>query len=991
MSTIHCPECDHPIELPADLIAAGVAKLRCPACGAVLRILPGGVVLTLSVGGTGSTGVGGTGGSSGGYSSPSPSTGGGYGGGLNLSVAGPPPGGASGGSPVPQSGGGAGFSYPELEVGTVFRDKWRIEGELGRGGTAVVYRAWDLDADLPVALKVVGVVDGDADALRSSWAAEYKSRRKVADGRYLLGVESPVMEEHEGVTYVALPQELGKKTLREWLSEMKDDEAGRREEGLRLFGEICRGVGALHEAGIAHLDLKPENVLLVESGGGRDKGFIAKVGDFGLARAGGSVGRREGAGTPAYMSPEQVRSAREKEIGPWSDIYSLGCILFEILDGDPPFSGTQEEMKRKHLEMEPPELSESVPANLAQLSLDCMAKTRKGRPESAKQVILRMQLRPEEEAAFNKASELNTEQGWREFLDQWEKSYYGKRAERRLEALVQAREEATRQKRKTEANAMVKALIDRLQKHNLSSVSAKNEYNELVGIADEKLLSKAKNLIDALEEEEGAERRLKVEEKRKREANANSQLEVLLSHLEGRQLSSSSAQQKYDSLTDDADKSLLAKVQKLIDELRKEEEAERKRKAEQARKADVERKQKAEAARKREAEEERQRKAEAERKRIADANAKLKDLMDRLNAGKVGSYSAKKEYDNLLGVADSGELSWAKTLIDILERKEKEKEDLDYKKWKLKSGIKELCVRILVGLALILYLPICFFALSYFEIGPSHFKIILIALGAIVVGASLCYAYLAYIGGDYRLLYMRSRQGFWAKWAIGICYSALIPLLILPVTYFIPNANQLSVAAVVSGSFLLASVVWYLYLAFDDGDFLFWKMVNSCRRKAIFALSMGIISTIALTLTVSDGNADVSSATLASESDALSLTTAFSSIKESFLSFQEAETWKKMFTPSYYTKDAPALGVLNQSLVCFIAIVFAFGAVAISQGDSIFPAAFTISIPIFAGIFLLAAVSLLFEPVGYLQAVKILLSSVTVFVIITMIVGLSND
>ena len=450
MPTIYCPECDHPIELPAELMAAGVAKLRCPVCGAVLRILPGGVVLTLSVGGTGSTGVGGSGGSSGGSSSPSPSTGGGYGGGLNLSVAGPPPTGASGGSPVPQSGGGAGFSYPELELGTVFRDKWRIDGELGRGGTAVVYRAWDIDADLPVALKVVGVVDGDADALRRSWADEYKSRRKVADGRYLLGVESPAIEEREGVTYVVLPQELGEKTLRQWLRETKDDVEGREEEGLRLFSEICRGVEALHEAGIAHLDLKPENVLLVESGGGRDKGFIAKVGDFGLARAGGSLGRREGAGTPAYMSPEQVRSAREKEIGPWSDIYSLGCILFEILDGDPPFSGSDEELKRKHLEMEPPELL-GVAKHLEDLILSCLAKKRGDRPSSVSVVRVGTETNPAEEAAYGNAQQANSESGWKSYLKAWGNGRHAKAAETALAGLIAKREAAEAAERERKA------------------------------------------------------------------------------------------------------------------------------------------------------------------------------------------------------------------------------------------------------------------------------------------------------------------------------------------------------------------------------------------------------------------------------------------------------------------------------------------------------------------------------------------------------------
>ncbi|MGJ3242179.1 MAG: serine/threonine protein kinase [Opitutales bacterium] len=388
MPQIYCSECDHGIALPDKRVAADVAKMCCPGCGARFQVLAGGATVTLS--GENLTGEAGES-----FSSHWPTGSSGQAGrsvgesvfdltGYVGSSAGIPPKGYD--SSGVRSSGGAGISYPVLQPGEIFRGKWRIEEELGRGATAVVYRATDLDAELEVALKVVGVVGVGADALRKNWAEEYKARQQVEDGRHLLRVESPVVEERSGVAYVALPQELGVKTFGRWLAETRDDLEGRREEGLRLFSEACRGVAALHEKGIAHLDLKPENIVLVEVEEGRKQRLVAKVGDFGLARAAGSLRRREGFGTPKYMAPEQIRSAREKEIGPWSDVYVLGCILFELLDGEAPFSGTPDELKQKHLELNPPVLLYS-PERLGGLVQQALRKNRGARNISVAEFI----------------------------------------------------------------------------------------------------------------------------------------------------------------------------------------------------------------------------------------------------------------------------------------------------------------------------------------------------------------------------------------------------------------------------------------------------------------------------------------------------------------------------------------------------------------------------------------------------------------------------
>lgn len=375
-------------------------KVRCPQCGCKFEVMPGGATATLGAGFSGGTlqpgaaSQGFSGGGSAGLGSAAPSAySSGHAGldGPNLTVVAGQP--AQSGVPA-QAGGARLMDYPKLPVGKVFRQKYRIDAEIGQGGSAVVYRAHDIDADIDVALKVVGVVGGQADGIRRAWAEEYKARRQVADGSHLLGLESPQVEEIDGSTYVALPQELGEKTLRDWLREARSDIEQHREQALRLFTEICKGVEALHNSNLSHLDLKPENIILIQQGQDR---LIAKVGDFGLARTAGSLSRREGTGTPAYMAPEQVRSAREKDIGPWSDIYALGCMLFEMLDGDPPFSGNSDELKDKHLNLPPPEL-EGIPDHLASLVMACLAKSRKERPDTVAAVRTLLEVNPKEEA-----------------------------------------------------------------------------------------------------------------------------------------------------------------------------------------------------------------------------------------------------------------------------------------------------------------------------------------------------------------------------------------------------------------------------------------------------------------------------------------------------------------------------------------------------------------------------------------------------------------
>ena len=402
--SIYCPECDSSVPMPDDLVATGVPKVRCRACGARFQVLPGGSTLLLEgdagqsevtyqpstpSGEAGSSGsdAGSFGSDSSGHRQPAASP---DADGPNLTVADP--------SLVASlaKGGAAEFmDYPRLEINALFRDKWRIEEEIGKGATSVVYRAHDVDTEMDVALKVVGIVGEGASHLRKAWAEEFKVRRRVTDGSHLLHLESPVTETRDGVTYVALPQELGERSLRDWMNATAGDRVGRRDQALEFFRQACRGVQALHRADLAHLDLKPENLLLVREGTQSDSSERIKLGDFGLARnlasldAGDAGNRRFGLGTPTYMAPEQIRSARFKDIGKPADIYALGVILHELIDGAPPFQGRPDEVRDKHLEMVP-ERPEDIPEEYWEIIERCLEKKPRQRlqtPEDLEEML----------------------------------------------------------------------------------------------------------------------------------------------------------------------------------------------------------------------------------------------------------------------------------------------------------------------------------------------------------------------------------------------------------------------------------------------------------------------------------------------------------------------------------------------------------------------------------------------------------------------------
>lgn len=205
-------------------------------------------------------------------------------------------------------------------------DRYTIEHELGSGGMARVYLAHDIKHDRQVALKVpkqeIAATLGPERFLR-----EIKIAAQLTHPHILPLYDSG---EADGFLYYVMPYVAGE-SLHQRLEREKQL---RLDDALHFVRELADGLGYAHRVGVIHRDIKPENVLISEG--------HAVILDFGIARAitaaGGERLTQTGIilGTPYYMSPEQAGS---ESLDGRSDIYSLGCILYEMLAGEPPFTG----------------------------------------------------------------------------------------------------------------------------------------------------------------------------------------------------------------------------------------------------------------------------------------------------------------------------------------------------------------------------------------------------------------------------------------------------------------------------------------------------------------------------------------------------------------------------------------------------------------------------------------------------------------------------
>ena len=258
-------------------------------------------------------------------------------------------------------------------------DRYRVDRELGSGGMATVYLAQDLKHQRTVAIKV----------LRPELAASLGTERFLREIEIAARLDHPHVlplydsGESDGLLFYVMPFVEGE-SLRD---RMEREGQLPVDEAIRITREVADALSAAHRLGIIHRDIKPENILL--SGG------HARVADFGIARAvtaaGGARLTSSGVaiGTPAYMSPEQA--AGQENLDARSDLYALGCVLYEMLAGETPHSGpTAQSIMVKRLTEPVPRISalrETVSPSLERVVHRVLAKAPADRPASAVALI----------------------------------------------------------------------------------------------------------------------------------------------------------------------------------------------------------------------------------------------------------------------------------------------------------------------------------------------------------------------------------------------------------------------------------------------------------------------------------------------------------------------------------------------------------------------------------------------------------------------------
>ena len=271
-------------------------------------------------------------------------------------------------------------------AGRTLDEKYLIEEPLGAGGMGTVYRARHLEMDRPVAIKFLNQRLVEDEAARARFQIE---ARAAVTLRHPNAVSvTDFGQTAEGGGYIVM-ELLEGRTLREILSREAPLETAR---AISIMLQASAAVAAAHEAGIIHRDLKPSNILVTQSA---DQPAVVKVLDFGIAKlaadkfeddddATALAERSSVVGTPRYMAPEQSNGL---DLTPAADVYSLGVILYELLTGMAPFTGsTPAEISQKHtndLPHSPREIVAAIPEDVERVVLHALEKQSSDRPANA--------------------------------------------------------------------------------------------------------------------------------------------------------------------------------------------------------------------------------------------------------------------------------------------------------------------------------------------------------------------------------------------------------------------------------------------------------------------------------------------------------------------------------------------------------------------------------------------------------------------------------
>jgi TolB-like protein/tetratricopeptide (TPR) repeat protein len=289
--------------------------------------------------------------------------------------------------PAAESFAGLFADESQVQLPDVLGDRYHVQREVGRGGMARVFLARDLKHNRDVAVKII----------RDDIAASVGSARFLQEIAIAARLRHPNIVpmydsgESDGVLYFVMPYEEGP-SLKE---RMKQQAPLPTSERISILRDIARALAYAHERGVVHRDVKPDNVLL--SGG------AAVVSDFGVAKAvseaqadsPGGVITQSGSriGTPVYMAPEQA--VGDPGTDHRADIYSFGCLAYELFAGRPPFDhATTHEVIAAHIGTKPAAISDAspgIPESVATLIMDCLEKSPADRPQNGGELLRRLE------------------------------------------------------------------------------------------------------------------------------------------------------------------------------------------------------------------------------------------------------------------------------------------------------------------------------------------------------------------------------------------------------------------------------------------------------------------------------------------------------------------------------------------------------------------------------------------------------------------------
>jgi serine/threonine protein kinase len=290
----------------------------------------------------------------------------------------------------------------ELSIGSTFAGRYQIIEELGIGGMGKVYKVFDKEIGERVVLKLLKPEIAADEKVIERFRNEVKLARKITHKNVCRMYD---FNKEKDIPYITMEYISGE----DLKSTIKRVGALNASKAISIAKQICEGLAEAHRLVVIHRDLKPQNIMI-------DKQGNSHIMDFGIARSPLTDGLTTSGmmvGSPYYVSPEQVQG---KEVDERSDIYSLGVILYEMVTGNPPFTGeipiavAYKHTTEKH--KNPMEINEQVPEELGRVILKCLEKDKAKRYQSVQELYQQLDniekgiLPPEKVRFFRRLSAL---------------------------------------------------------------------------------------------------------------------------------------------------------------------------------------------------------------------------------------------------------------------------------------------------------------------------------------------------------------------------------------------------------------------------------------------------------------------------------------------------------------------------------------------------------------------------------------------------------